>query len=327
MKKESIGITIWRVLYPVLIFLGVDTLLTAIVMYGYMGYEIYNMGMDTFANLDSEALKVITQELTEKIMNFTYANSLYITIARSVIVVPIFFVLMNKDVKRDKKYGRYSEYTPYNKLFLLVLPVLGIVAALSFNHVVMMGLEMLQDFINWLLRAVASNEFNIDLFKSFNETSEIVYSGNLFVQILATCIGAPFAEELLFRGLVYKRMRTKFNILPSMIFSSLIFGAVHGNIVQFVYAFLIGLIVAFIYEKFKTIWAPIIFHAGANLLSILFTYILGEDGIGLPLYGYVLVTIIELAVVLFLVLLLEKKVNRQEIEPQKAEEIFKEQNA
>lgn len=327
MKKESTGMMIWRVLYPILIFLGVDTLLTAFVMYGYMGYEIYQMGFDTFANMDSDMITQVTKELIEKIMNFTYANSLYITIARCAIVVPILFMLMRKDIKRDKEYGRYREYTPYNKVMLLILPVLGIAAALSFNHVVMMGLEMLQDLINWFLRAVGSGEFEIDLFASFNETSEIIYSGNLFVQIVATCVGAPLVEELLFRGLVYKRMRTRFKALPCMIFSSLIFGAVHGNIVQFVYAFLIGMILAFVYEKFKTIWAPVIFHAGANLLSILLTFILGDDGIGLPLGGYVLVTVLELAIVFVLVLLIEKKVNRREIEPEKAEETFEEQNA
>lgn len=327
MKKESIGMTIWRIIYPILIFLGVDTILTMIVMYGYMFYEMFQMGLESFANLDSEMITQMTQELVEKVMNFTYANSLYITIARCAIVAPILFVLMRKDVKRDKEYGRYKEYTPYNKAFLLLLPVLGIVSALSFNHVVMMGLEMLQDLINWILKSIPNGEFAIDLFESFNETSGIIYSGNLFVQIVATCIGAPLVEELLFRGLVYKRMRTRFKVIPCMIFSSLIFGAVHGNIVQFVYAFLIGLILAFVYEKFKTIWAPIIFHAGANLLSIILTFILGEDGIGLPLGGYVLVTVVELAAVFLLVLLIEKKVNRQEIKPAGAEETVEEQSA
>lgn len=327
MKKESIGITIWRIIYPILIFLGVDTILTMFVMYGYMFYEMFQMGLESFANMDSETLVQMTQELTEKIMNFTYANSLYITIARCAIVAPILFMLMRKDIKRDKQYGRYKEYTSYNKAFLLVLPVLGIVSALSFNHVVMMGLEMLQDLINWILRSLPNGEFAIDLFETFNETSGIIYSGNLFVQIVATCIGAPLVEELLFRGLVYKRMRTKFKVLPCMIFSSLIFGAVHGNIVQFVYAFLVGLILAFVYEKFKTLWAPIIFHAGANLLSIILTYILGEEGVGLPLGGYVLVTVAELAVVFLLVLLIDRKVNRQEIEPVEVSETVEEQNA
>lgn len=61
------------------------------------------------------------------------------------------------------------------------------------------------------------------------------------------------------------------NVKAAVIVSALFFGAFHGNLVQFVYAFIIGLMLAYVYEKFKTIWAPVIFHIGANLISVLIT--------------------------------------------------------
>ena len=46
---------------------------------------------------------------------------------------------------------------------------------------------------------------------------------------------------------------------------------------QLVYAFIIGLMLAYVYEKFKTIWVPIVFHMGANLISILITELLPQS--------------------------------------------------
>lgn len=43
------------------------------------------------------------------------------------------------------------------------------------------------------------------------------------------------------------------------------------NVVQGIYAFLLGILLAWICEKYQTIWAPILFHAAANLLSVICT--------------------------------------------------------
>ena len=43
MKRESAGLWVWRMIYPILIFIGVDTFLTMIIMYGYMFKELAAM--------------------------------------------------------------------------------------------------------------------------------------------------------------------------------------------------------------------------------------------------------------------------------------------
>ena len=135
------------------------------------------------------------------------------------------------------------------------------------------------------------------------------------LQIITTCIGAPLAEELLFRGLIHRRLRKVLNVVPAMIISSLLFGIIHGNIIQAIYATLIGLICAFVYEKFKNLWAPIILHAAANSFAVISTNLAGEsDGIGLGLGGYILYTVVLLAGTFLLILLIEKKVVRKEVQ-------------
>lgn len=308
MKKESTGLYIWRMIYPILIFLGVDTLLTYIVMFAYMYMEMAGTGFDLSA--------AGMQSLLEGTLNFTYSNALYLSIGRSAICIPVFFILMRMDVKRDKKYEKYVEYTSYNKAYLLILPLLGIAVALGFNNLVVIIVDLLQAGINAILNMIPGIDYVVDLYKTYNESSDIIYAGSIFVQILSTCICAPLVEESLFRGLLYKRMRTRLKMIPSILISAAIFGIIHGNLVQFIYAFFIGVILAFVYEKFKTIWAPIILHAGANLLSVIYTMILGEDGIGMPLWLYIIITAIELAIAFLLMLLIQKKVNRRAITPE-----------
>ena len=307
MKRESAGLWVWRMIYPILIFIGVDTFLTMIIMYGYMFKELAAMQFV----VDADNIKI----LVERTMNYLYSIALYSTIIRSAVLIPIYYLFMRKDVKKDKLYDRYREYTPCNKAWMLILPVIGITAALGFNNLVMMIVSMLQEAINYILEMLTNGDYILDFFETFNESANTIYNGNIFVQIIATSVCAPLVEELLFRGVLYKRMRTRLKVVPSMLISSAIFGIIHGNLVQFIYAFLIGMILSFVYEKFKNIWAPIILHAGANLLSVLLTMLLGESTAEPPLGLYMIVTVVELAVTCLLLILIERKVNRQEITP------------
>ena len=49
------------------------------------------------------------------------------------------------------------------------------------------------------------------------------------------------------------------------------FGLYHGNFLQTVYAFALGLLMIYVYERFHTLLAPILFHIGSNALGILMT--------------------------------------------------------
>ncbi len=59
--------------------------------------------------------------------------------------------------------------------------------------------------------------------------------------------------------------------MGSMIYSSLIFGILHGNAVQMVYGALLGFLLAWLYQKMGAIWAPILAHIFINLGSVLAT--------------------------------------------------------
>lgn len=114
--------------------------------------------------------------------------------------------------------------------------------------------------------------------QSYNEVAATQYSVPLLLGLLHYGFIKPIEEELVFRGLVYGRMRKSFAPIISIPVSALIFGAYHGNLVQLIYAFFMGCLLSYIYERYKSLKAPILVHGSANLVVYLISSIavLGE---------------------------------------------------
>lgn len=114
-----------------------------------------------------------------------------------------------------------------------------------------------------------------ELFPGYHQAMEQLYIPSLGMQTVAAGIVIPVVEELMFRGLGFSRIRDSKGFFLSAFVSSLFFAIYHGNVVQGVYAFLLGMVMCFFYERYKTILAPILFHIVANLTSIYITAIFG----------------------------------------------------
>lgn len=274
----------WRLIYPLLIFIGAEFVVEFIAM---MYFVVPGIREGIFIELD-------TNEIAELATQFVYDNSLYITVGRALLLGPGFMLVMKHDIKYDIRLDRHVEYDVFNKWYMLVLIPAGIGAAIGFN-----GLVSLSGIAKYS--------------KVYNELSKMVYNGNIFIQILAAAIAAPIVEELLFRGLIYKRLRYHLSSTWCILISAAVFGLIHGNIVQFVYAFLVGTLLAYVYEKFKTIWAPILIHGMANLSSVLITEFLPEYEGNLSIGDVMLISVIALAVTFFTLKIVDLKVNRHEI--------------
>jgi hypothetical protein len=148
-----------------------------------------------------------------------------------------------------------------------------------------------------------------ELFPGYSEgTSQAIYSNSFLVTAFCGAIVAPVAEEYLFRGLVYGRIRDYLGVKWGIVLSALIFGAFHGNMAQFIYAGLLGLVFAWALEYYQTITAPILLHVAANLWSFVLSYFatpLEKIGNGL-LLGVVL-CVQFVVVILSLVFIIRQK--------------------
>ncbi len=109
----------------------------------------------------------------------------------------------------------------------------------------------------------------VDVSSGFKEANEAFFAGGIWVEIAASCVVVPIAEELLFRGVVLRRIRSFAGMAYGVIFSSILFGIVHVNLVQFVYAALLGMLLGIIVMKTKRVFYAVIGHGAANLVAIL----------------------------------------------------------
>ncbi len=81
---------------------------------------------------------------------------------------------------------------------------------------------------------------------------------------------APFAEELFFRGFLYQAFRNSFGVLPGALLSAVIFGAIHLEFFKLVQLAILGVILALLFEKTKSLWSPIMLHALNNTLAYIY---------------------------------------------------------
>ncbi|MCC8049222.1 MAG: CPBP family intramembrane metalloprotease [Clostridiales bacterium] len=124
------------------------------------------------------------------------------------------------------------------------------------------GGGLLNVFWSWILKLLqVTSVFS-------NETQEALFSSGIIMQLLGPGLLVPLTEELIFRGLLYGRMRTRLQMKQAVLLSALLFAFYHGNPVQILYAFPMALLLAILYERGESLIYPILFHMGANLTAI-----------------------------------------------------------
>ncbi|MCD8242127.1 MAG: CPBP family intramembrane metalloprotease [Lachnospiraceae bacterium] len=211
---------LWRAVYPVLLYLIIQVVVSAIFSVALLKCAEFGWVDDYFAAyLDSTTLILLISAL---------------------IGILIFGLLYRGDSMR-----RHMEPTMWQESLLWVLIGASALALLGNN---LMSLTPLAE-----------------ISESYQETSAALETGSIWVQIACVGFAAPAVEELVMRGLLDGRLREILRPSRAIFFSALIFGVFHGNIVQGVYAFALGIFFAWLMERYRTIFVPILAHVSANL--------------------------------------------------------------
>ena len=105
--------------------------------------------------------------------------------------------------------------------------------------------------------------------EAMNAGAENIAGGNAFGTFMIAVIAAPVVEEILFRGIVLRSIRKFSPVWASILISSVLFGVYHLNIVQAVYATLMGIAAGILYEKKRNLLFPILVHFANNLITML----------------------------------------------------------
>lgn len=175
-------------------------------------------------------------------------------ISSSVFLFLIVFVFLMKKKNALKEIG-------CNK-FRLAAGILPLSGALLFSWSYNIGLNRLAP---------------ADLLQSIKQQTENTYTSGLFIAVLCVMIIQPAAEEVLFRGLIMKRLLQHLPPGIAVFASAFLFSAVHlmAGAYLLPMTFIGGLIFAYAYYKSGSLIPAILAHMGANaggLVSDLWDY-------------------------------------------------------
>lgn len=110
---------------------------------------------------------------------------------------------------------------------------------------------------------------NMIIFKISNPTPNT--SIKLPILIISSGLIGPIYEEILFRKIIFNRLK-KFNPTKiSIIITTTIFALIHLNPLKIFFAFILGLVLNIIYNKYNNIKAPIIVHSSTNIIALFLT--------------------------------------------------------
>lgn len=205
-----------------------------------------------------------------------------------VITLPVLVIF----IKRDHICDSFQN-PPLWGYFVLVL--IGVSSCIGLNGLIRIG---------------------TDLFRApgYEEITEGFYHSRILMEILTIGILVPVVEELVFRGLIYRRMRTFTGAGQACFFSALLFAIYHGNLVQGLYAFLMGFLFAVMYECFRRIAAPVILHVAANLVSVLASEYHIFDTVSARMGPFILLTAGTLILTFILLFVIKDKLKMKEVD-------------
>ncbi len=106
-------------------------------------------------------------------------------------------------------------------------------------------------------------------FEHYGDAVEGIFGSNLLLVLVYTVIIAPVSEELIFRGVILFRTRKVLPFLGANVLQALFFGIYHRNMVQGIYATVIGFLFGLLYRKYNSILASILLHMMINASIIL----------------------------------------------------------
>ncbi len=232
----------------------------------------------------------------------------------AVISIPIFYILMKKDYEypvnrrhKEKNFDITLYVRNFDREMLPMFILIGVFATLGLSRLILM--------------------LPIDgILGDYTSIKETYEAGSVWIQIIMLGIVTPIAEELLFRGIVYNRLKIYYDVTIAGYISAIIFGVVHFNLLQGIYAFIMGIIFAYVYQKSNNICAPMVIHVAANLVAVLSSV----SPVALWMEKHIIiklvVAVIETGVFLQLISMLCKRLEKKAKESKKAEEdMIKEQ--
>ena len=156
-----------------------------------------------------------------------------------------------------------KHFEPYN----LVLMIL-ITAVMTFASIVVFDLPNY-----WNMQLTNKSSVLAEAYELFTELMKQMTGGPLWSSFLVVAIFAPIFEEWMCRGMVLRGLLTKMKPGWAIVVSALFFAVIHANPWQALNAFMIGLVMGYVYYKTGSLILTMIIHFVNNGTSVILSNI------------------------------------------------------
>jgi len=152
-----------------------------------------------------------------------------------------------------KQEAEKKEAKAFSLLYLIVFALVGV------------GLSDLLAIIVRLIVAAFAGQILVDNASSLMQTSGMI------PVILLGVIVSPIIEEVIFRGMVFKKVEP-FGSKFAIIFTTIMFAFIHGSYDQIIYVLPLGLILGYVRSRTGSVKHTIVMHIIFNALGIGLSY-------------------------------------------------------
>lgn len=200
------------------------------------------------------AIKVPLGLVNQTILNTMIAALIYLITIAITIIVPI-IINKHKTSPEDIGLTRLPKWTD-----ILLTPA-GLIAYLILSSLLIL-------LASKVLPGFNVNQVQDTGFGHLNQNYEYVLAFAALVVI------APIAEEILFRGYLYGKLKKFVPVWVAILATSLLFGAIHGTWNVAFDTFSLSIILCLLRETTGNIWSSILLHMTKNGIAfyILFIY-------------------------------------------------------
>ena len=188
--------------------------------------------------------------------NMDYVKDFGNVLVTAIIISGIlsFFIYWGIAYLRKQKMFQVCNFRKVKLQYLVIALIFGI------------GLNVINEYL--LLQLMKFDIFS-EAFMRYLAMTKFLVNTNVILAILGVGIIGPIIEEMIFRGLIFNELKNVMPVPVVIIVQGVLFGIYHFNLIQFIYATLIGIMLGAIYALTKNIWIPIFIHMVNNISALL----------------------------------------------------------
>lgn len=213
--------------------------------------EVYYELFETNAAPTMDELKNAYIQSFEKVLEVVSRYQVEAAAVSALCTLILTGILFSRDRKLEKACGIETPIQAPLKQYWKIL-ILGIVGSAAASCLMTMAQLAIAD-------------------PGYEQTAGVMYAAPFPVQLIGLGVVIPVAEEMMFRGILFRRYRENQRFWYSAVCSSLLFAFMHVNTIQMIYGFLLGLMLCYLYDKFGSVKAPVFLHIALNVSSVVYT--------------------------------------------------------